>query len=57
MAALLITRCVERKLVLNETMGEACHRVGKLVQGDIGQMLLLQMLYPERAPLAWKLRA
>jgi len=41
----------------SETMEGARERVMKLVESDTGQVLLLQMLHHERAPLAWKKRA
>jgi len=41
----------------SETMVGARERVMKLVESDTGQVLLLQMLHHERAPLAWKKRA
>lgn len=56
MAALLKKRYVEPKILGNESMEQARRRVLKLVEEDTGQVLLLQMLHPERAPLVWKQR-
>lgn len=39
-----------------ESIKEARRRVLKLVEEDTGQVLLLQMLHPEKAPLVWKRR-
>ncbi|KAF2651590.1 cytochrome P450 [Lophiostoma macrostomum CBS 122681] len=39
-----------------ESMEDARRRVAKLVEEDTGQVLLLQMLHPEKAPLVWKRR-
>ncbi|OAL45508.1 putative cytochrome P450 [Pyrenochaeta sp. DS3sAY3a] len=54
LAVLLRHWRVEPKLQLNETMDQARRRVLQLVEKDTGQVLLLQMLHPERAPLVWK---
>ena len=40
-----------------ENMENARERVMRLVKSDTGQVLLLQMLHPERAPLVWKERS
>ncbi|KAH8704634.1 cytochrome P450 [Phaeosphaeriaceae sp. PMI808] len=53
-AALLRNWRVEPKLRPNETMDQARRRILQLVEEDTGQVLLLQMLHPERAPLVWK---
>jgi cytochrome P450 len=47
---------VEPQVFLGETLEGACARVSKLVEEDTAQVLLLQMLHPERAPLVWKRR-
>ena len=41
----------------DENMDGARERVMNLVESDTGQVLLLQMLHPERAPLVWEKRA
>lgn len=47
---------VEPVLQSGEDLTMAGKRVMDLVENDTGQVLLLQMLHPERAPLAWKKR-
>jgi hypothetical protein len=39
-----------------ESLDAARERVENLTRTDSGSVLLLQMLHPERAPLAWKKR-
>ena len=41
------------KVFEGESGEEARRRVARLVEEDTGQVLLLQMLHPERAPLVW----
>jgi cytochrome P450 len=57
LATLLKEHYVEPKLFDGEDMGQARRRVLKLVEEDTGQVLLLQMFHPERAPMAWKRRS
>ena len=40
----------------SESLEMAKGRVMHMVEEDTGQVLLLQMLHPERAPLTWKQR-
>lgn len=47
---------VEPVLEKGEGMIAARNRFMKLVEKDTGQVLLLQMLHPEKAPLVWKKR-
>jgi cytochrome P450 len=54
MAAVFKDWYVEPVLLANENMEQARKRVLRLVEEDTGQVLLLQMLHPERAPLRWK---
>lgn len=56
LATLLKDHRVEPKALSNETMHQARTRVRKLVEEDTGQVLLLQMLHPERASLVWRRR-
>lgn len=56
MAAICSNWYVEPIKVLGEIMEEARRRVLKLVEEDTGQVLLLQMLHPEKAPLVWRRR-
>ncbi|KAK0634375.1 cytochrome P450 [Bombardia bombarda] len=44
------------KKEMGETPAAARRRVMDLIENDSGSVLLLQMLHPERAPLAWKKR-
>jgi len=56
MAAIFRDWYVEPLLEEGESLEVARKRVLKLVEEDTGQVLLLQMLHPERAPLVWKRR-
>jgi cytochrome P450 len=56
MAGLFRDWSVEAVPLDGETQEMAMKRVRKLVEEDTGQVLLLQMLHPERAPLVWKRR-
>ncbi|PQE28551.1 cytochrome P450 protein [Rutstroemia sp. NJR-2017a WRK4] len=56
MAGLFRDWRVEAVPLEGETQEMAENRVMKLVEEDTGQVLLLQMLHPERAPLVWKRR-
>ncbi|KAJ4286037.1 hypothetical protein N0V90_013384 [Kalmusia sp. IMI 367209] len=56
MATILKDHYVEPQLLGNETMEQARNRVLKLVEEDTGQVLLLQMFHPEKAPMVWKRR-
>ncbi|TVY89990.1 11-oxo-beta-amyrin 30-oxidase [Lachnellula willkommii] len=47
---------VEPLLQKGEDLRMASKRVMELVEKDTGQVLLLQMLHPERAPLTWRKR-
>jgi cytochrome P450 len=55
-AAMFKDWCVEPVLVAGESMEDARRRVIKRVEEDTGQILLLQMLHPEKAPLIWRRR-
>lgn len=56
LATLLKEHYVEPKVFSNESMDQARRRVLKLVEEDTGQVLLLQMFHPEKAPMVWKRR-
>jgi hypothetical protein len=56
MAGLFRDWRVEPVLEKGEDLAAASKRVMRLVEEDTGQVLLLQMLHPERAPLVWKKR-
>ena len=56
MAAVFRDWYVEPLLEEGESLEVARKRVLKLVEEDTGQVLLLQMLHPGRAPLVWKRR-
>jgi hypothetical protein len=56
MAGLFRDWRVEPVLENGEDLAAARKRIIRLVEEDTGQVLLLQMLHPERAPLVWKKR-
>lgn len=57
LATMLRDYHVVPKVSEGESVEEARERVLRLVEEDTGQVLLLQMLHPERAPLVWRRRS
>ncbi|KAF7503982.1 hypothetical protein GJ744_002956 [Endocarpon pusillum] len=56
MAGLFRDRRVDPVPEESENLEMARGRIVRMVEEDTGQVLLLQILHPERAPLAWRQR-